>query len=126
MKKSLSVFVCFLILSCGVGNRNLKTINQKDFETLITQGIEQLVDVRTKDEFDVSHLTGAILIDVNEDMFTTETLEILDKSKPVYLYCRSGRRSMIAGTKLFDSGFKKVVVYNGNFSDINKELKNGE
>ena len=66
----------------------------------------QLVDVRTPDEFEAGHIDKAILINVLESDFLTKADAMLDKSKPVAVYCRSGRRSKEAAGLLSKEGFK--------------------
>ena len=38
---------------------------------------------------------------------------VLDKEKPVYLYCRSGKRSASAAEKLKEAGFTEVYNLKG-------------
>ena len=65
----------------------------------------QLVDVRRPDEFKAGHLEKAILINVLADDFLTKAKSLLDKSKPVAVYCRSGKRSKDAAEKLTKEGY---------------------
>ncbi|NND78860.1 MAG: rhodanese-like domain-containing protein, partial [Maribacter sp.] len=44
-----------------------------------------------------------------------QAFEKLDKSKPVYLYCRSGSRSKKAAQKVLDMGFVKVYDLKGGY-----------
>ena len=51
-----------------------------------------IIDVRTKEEFESGHVSGAINIDFyREDL--EEVLAKLDKGKKYGVYCRSGARS---------------------------------
>jgi len=59
----------------------------------------------------------------NEEIFY-RSFEKLDKSKPVYLYCRSGNRSKKSADILIELGFSKVYDLNGGFIEWNlNELK---
>ena len=69
----------------------------------------QLVDVRTIKEYAEGHLSGAMLIDVRETTFDT-IIQKLDKTRPVFVYCRSGKRSMDAAKILEKNKF--TLVYN--------------
>ena len=71
----------------------------------------QLVDVRRPDEFKAGHIEGAILIDVTEKDFLAKADSLLDKSRPVAVYCRSGRRSRRAAEMLVEKGY---TVHNLN------------
>lgn len=69
-----------------------------------------ILDVRTKDEFNEGHIENAQNIDYYSDNFETEVNK-LDKSKTVYVYCRSGGRSGKAMNILVKNGF---TVFNLN------------
>ncbi len=74
----------------------------------------QLLDVRTPEEFAEGHLVDAENINVMESEFLTK-VEKLDPEKPVYLYCRSGRRSAKASALLKEAGFKEIYDLQGGF-----------
>lgn len=65
----------------------------------------QLVDVRTKEEWDEGHLKGATLVTVTEDGFLEKAKAKLDPKKPVVVYCKSGSRSAKATKQLRAAGF---------------------
>jgi rhodanese-related sulfurtransferase len=67
-----------------------------------------LLDVRTIEEFNEGHITGALNIDVFSPNFQAE-VEKLDTSKDYYIVCRSGGRSMSAGGAMESMGFTKVT-----------------
>ena len=69
----------------------------------------QLVDVRTPKEYAEGRLQGAILIDIREPSFNS-LIQQLDRTRPVFVYCRSGKRSMEAANILEKNKFK--LVYN--------------
>jgi len=79
------------------------------FERAFQKAGVQLVDVRTKAEFDDGHIPGAILINVNQDDFDLQVSKLLQPGKPVAVYCRGGVRSRKASEKLLLKGFQ---VYN--------------
>ena len=76
----------------------------------------QLIDVRTPEEFIDGHLKNAQNINFYDDNFLT-LMNNLDKSKPVYLYCRSGGRSGSAAKKLEAQGFTEIYDLKGGFLD---------
>jgi len=65
----------------------------------------QLLDVRTKEEWDEGHLKGAKLVTVTEDGFLEKAKATLDPKKNVVVYCRTGRRSAVAVKQLREAGF---------------------
>ena len=81
-------------------------------EKRIASGI-QLLDVRSKDEWDEGHLKGAKLLPASEEDFAGKAKAILDPKKPVLIYCRSGKRTVKAAKELRDAGFPTVYEMDG-------------
>ncbi len=77
-----------------------------------------VIDVRTPEEFAQGHLKGALNINVQAPDFQEQIQAFgLDPNRPVYLYCRSGRRSQRAAEILREMGFRQL--YNiGGFEDL--------
>ena len=73
-------------------------------EKHITAGA-QILDVRTKEEWDEGRLKDAMLVTVTEDGFLGKAKAALDPKKPVLVYCRSGGRSAKAAQQLREAGF---------------------
>lgn len=95
--------------------QEIAVLNPQEFhDALATKKNIQLVDVRTPEEFAEGHLTGAQNINVLEPDFITE-VEKLDLNKPIYVYCRSGKRSAKAALILKDVGFKEIADMEGGF-----------
>ncbi len=67
-----------------------------------------MIDVRTEEEWNNGHLEGAVLIPYGqiEEKIGSVTE---DKSRKIYLYCRTGRRAQIAKETLEKQGYKDVV-----------------
>lgn len=70
------------------------------------------IDVRTVAEFQADHIDGALNI---EFVGIVEGLSQrkFDLDTPVYLYCRSGRRSGIAKQSLEQAGYTQVINAGG-------------
>ena len=66
------------------------------------------IDVRTAEEFNKGHVAGAINIPYEEIADTIPEVS-QDRNAPIYLYCRSGRRSGIAKTALEELGYTQVI-----------------
>ena len=81
----------------GVADARVIDLAPVDLAERIEGGNVQLIDVRTAEEFAEDHIAGAINITMDE--FDPATLPT-SNDKEVILYCRSGRRSGIAGEKL--------------------------
>jgi len=84
-----------------------------DFEALLAKADSvQLLDVRTPEEYAAGRLEGAQLINYYEEDFSGQ-LALLDKSKPVLVYCASGNRSGKTAVLLEEMGFEKIYSLDG-------------
>ena len=90
------------------------------YEAVYGEDSLQLVDVRTSEEYGVSHLKNAQNICVTSDDFR-EKVAGLDKEKPVYVYCKKGGRSAQAATILKELGFTKVYDLQGGITSWESE-----
>ena len=73
-----------------------------------------LLDTRSKEEYNVSHLEGAQFISYNN--FEIENITHIPKETPVILYCSVGYRSEKIGEKMLNEGFTNVKnLYGGIF-----------
>jgi phage shock protein E len=71
-----------------------------------------LLDVRQVDEFNAGHIKGAVL--VPHDMIAEKIGAVVpDKNIPVYVYCRSGRRSAIAVEAMKKLGYTNLTDLGG-------------
>lgn len=82
-----------------------------------------LLDVRTREEYEEKHIPDSVLIPV--DILADEAGNTLtDKNVPVFIYCRSGRRSVTAAKILIEKGY--TDVYNlGGIIDWPYETESG-
>jgi len=71
-----------------------------------------LLDVRTQEEYESSHIPGAILIPDNEVEERAEK-ELPDKDQLILVYCRSGNRSKTASQILANMGYTNVKEFGG-------------
>ena len=92
---------------------NIELISpQQVYDAIYKDPSIQLVDVRTPEEFKSNHLKGAQNVCVTSDDFK-EKVKMLDKNKPVYVYCYKGGRSAAAAIQLKDLGFTKIYDMDG-------------
>lgn len=115
-----------------------KTINPK-FEKRINQLIDHsiptltvmelakdkeqylLLDARELEEYKTSHIPGAKYI--GYDDFDIDSMQGIDKNKPIVLYCSIGYRSEKIGEKLKDAGYTNVQnLFGSIFEWVNQEL----
>lgn len=100
------------------------TVGVNEFQMMIDDGVVQLLDVRTADEFNEGHIAGAVMADVNEDDFLQQAMAVLEPDRPVAVYCRSGRRSARAASMLANQGFRVTNLDGGvlAWQDAGKDL----
>ncbi|RAV30839.1 rhodanese-like domain-containing protein [Sinomicrobium soli] len=79
-----------------------------------------LVDVRTAEEFGEGHLPGALNLDCLEPDFLAQWKNI-DKETPVYVYCRTGKRSARVSKSLDSLGFQNVTNLKGGYEAWKKK-----
>jgi len=75
-----------------------------------------LLDVRSKEEYDVEHIEGSIHLPYQEIKNKKSFLDSLskgNKKKDIVVYCRSGRRSSIAKKELENLGYENVINHGG-------------
>ena len=106
--------MCIFILCGCQSKKDISEDNISQLETIISENNYIIVDVRSEEEYEVSHVKDAINI---EYTLIDDSIE-LDKEKDILVYCASGRRSNIAATKLSSMGYK---VYDlGGLKSINQ------
>jgi len=114
--KKVAVIIIITMFLCGCESHgnvvNYQYSSNPKLESLMINNDFLLLDVRTKEEYEESHLKGAINIpydEINEDTS-------LDKKLLIFVYCKSGNRSKIATETLTDLGYN---VYDlGAFADL--------
>ena len=108
------LFIAFVMLSCnGQTTKNIENIDAKTFaEKTKKTPNAQILDVRTPEEFSSEHLDNASNINWLDANFAKHT-EKLNKTKPVFVYCKTGNRSAKAAAKLEELGFKKIYQLEG-------------
>ena len=122
--KLLLAGLCISGTACS--QKAYKDLNVEEFDAYIAENKDkglQLVDVRTAEENAEGTIPGAMLIDFKQSDFTERAEKMLDKERPVAVFCRSGRRSANAASILTEKGFKTVVNLAGGFLEWQKTHK---
>ncbi|MDB2389376.1 rhodanese-like domain-containing protein [Flavobacteriaceae bacterium] len=117
MKKLLiimSFFSSFYTTSAQSSDA-ISVLNKNQFAEAIQGKKVVLVDVRTPAEYSEGFIEGAINIDYFNQQSFIKQISALDKKEPVYLYCRSGNRSMKAARQLVSLGFENVYDLAGGY-----------
>ena len=125
MKKIVVLFLVLSLSSCNSQEKKevaIVNVNVEQFQQLISKKGTQLIDVRTPDEFNAGHIKNATLINFFDADFKEKSLKVLDKNKPVYVYCRSGGRSGQACAIMNQTGFKNAYNLVGGFNEWQGEV----
>ena len=129
-KNTFSISIIFLLFSQGLLAQSmayktlLKGFYDKDFPVVYLDQEEilhnsVLLDTRELEEYEVSHLEGAIWVGYND--FSIERIKDISKDQKIVVYCSIGARSQDIGKKLKAEGFKEVYnLYGGIFHWVNE------
>jgi rhodanese-related sulfurtransferase len=91
----------------------LEKISAQDAKEMMAASTDYiLLDVRMEEEFQAGHIEGSILLPDYEVEEKAESV-LTDKSTPILVYCRSGRRSAIAAQTLSSLGYTTVYDFGG-------------
>ena len=109
------------MLTCLLAMLGLTACSQENFENADAEGFEQvinepdvvLLDVRTAEEYAEGHIAGAVNIDQSQSDFVGKVKARLSAEKTIALYCRSGRRSASAASRLAAEVYKCVNLSGG-------------
>lgn len=88
----------------------MKQMTTEQLQQVLTESAIQLIDVRETDEYESGHIAEAKNVPLSE---LTERTDELDASRPVYIICLSGGRSMNAAMYLEQAGFDVTNVSGG-------------
>ncbi len=106
-------FICAFSLglwACtGKDSDKFKNLSSDQFEEMIQDKTIQLIDVRTVAEYSEGHIPGSININVLDNEFGTNIEKLLQKDRPVAVYCKSGRRSRNAANILVKKDSKCII-----------------
>lgn len=87
--------------------QDIKNVDAKNFSELIKNSDGIILDVRTPQEYSRGHINNATLISTNDPKFV-EKVSLLQKDKPVYVYCLTGSRSHTVANYLVKNGYTRV------------------
>ncbi|MEZ7894004.1 MAG: rhodanese-like domain-containing protein [Polaribacter sp.] len=113
MKNLVCLFIMiFFCVNCN-SQAALNSITTKELKVLLSKGNIQLMDVRTPEEIKEGAIQTTIFANYFDVDFEKAATAQLNKSMPVYLYCRSGNRSGKACKILKEKGFEVINVLGG-------------
>ena len=114
------LFACQTNTEQTSANKNdsvIEKLSAVDFKAAIQsdESDKIILDVRTPSEFNSGAIPNSINIDYRNENFGT-SIESLDKSSTVYVYCQGGVRSSKAAELMEAKGFKKIIELEKGFS----------
>jgi len=68
-----------------------------------------LIDARSAEEFEASHVSGAVNVPVGALDDSAELLPV-DRDAPIVVYCKTGKRATVLKDKLVERGYTDVQV----------------
>lgn len=98
----------------------IQSITAAEFIRICKYAPQNVIDVRSADEFDAEHLVEAKNIPLD---LLNQNLAEIDKGKPVHIYCAAGYRSMIACSILKARGWDNIVNMSGGFKALTSTIE---
>ncbi len=112
-QKLLLLMVLMIAVTFFAQAQTVKKLDPENFDKKLKDSKEAiLIDVRTPGEYGQGHLASALSIDIYANDFKSRVGK-LDKSKPVFVYCKAGSRSGSAVDIMSDMGFKEIYDLSG-------------
>ena len=111
------VILLLIISSCVSNQEKFQLLEYKEYKKNIQNKNTQLIDVRTPQEYELGHISGSVNIDFYDEKLFDKFFNKVEKSVPIYIYCRSGNRSKKSSEKLKDLGFLKIYDLEGGYKN---------
>ncbi len=99
--------------------KGLRKLSAKQFIGELREG--RLIDVRESYEYAQGHIPGAVNIPLSH--LERRLAEMPDKNQPIYLYCRGGMRSRLAGKLLSRNGYTRLAYLSGGIMAYEGPIK---
>lgn len=99
--------------SASAAQNEIKQITVAQAKDAAGAADAQFIDVRTEEEYRGGHAVKAVHFPLDA---LEKDLSKLDKDKPVYVICQTGRRSQKGAEILQKAGFKNIYNINGGTS----------
>jgi hydroxyacylglutathione hydrolase len=98
--------------NAGCALAELEQINPRLLSERLRKDHVRLLDVRRQPEWQAGHIEGASWLPLDN---LKNSLPEIDRNTPIAVVCRSGYRSLIAGSLLQRAGFENVTNVAGGF-----------
>ncbi len=108
----------------------IKTMSPDEVKAILDEdkkGEFLILDVRQPMEYEEGHLSGSVLIPLDElESRRDELYRELYSGRKAIIYCRSGKRSMAAAIALCDLGFKNLYILDGGLNSWHFKMLKGK
>lgn len=94
---------------------SVHVVSTEVFKEVVNDGNVTLIDVRTPKEFAEGSLPGAVNIDYYDQKNFFDAFDKYDRKEPIYIYCRTGNRSIPTAQKLVEMGFEEIYDMDGGY-----------
>lgn len=98
----------------AAAQNEIKQISAQQAQAAVKSGKAQFIDVRTAEEYAAGHAPQALNMPL--DTLENDSAK-LDKTKPIYVICQTGRRSQKGAEILQKSGFANIYNISGGTSE---------
>lgn len=82
------------------------------WELMLNNSKVMLIDVRTKEEYEIGHISRSICIPLN-NILNNPFSVCENRDTPIILYCQKGYKSSAAAQALIDAGYKRIYTIPG-------------
>jgi len=89
------------------------SVSPAELQHLCQGAHADILDVRTRAEFESSHIPGAVLVPLDALNIAAFLKGRADQSKPLYVVCQSGARARKAIDRFHRAGFEGCVLVEG-------------
>lgn len=117
--KTILAIAITVITACSMQAQQhgevVKNVDPTSFNQLISSGKGIILDVRTPEEVAGGTIPNASIINFYDEDFV-DKINLMNKDKEIYVYCRSGGRSAKAADLLLKNGFKNVYNLDGGIT----------
>jgi len=119
----IAILVCLQLVACQSPDSNnsksettdipkvssiYERLEPQEFQTkLSAEKKPQLIDVRTPEEYAQGNIEGSLNLNFYDTDFDKKLAQ-LDKTKTIFVYCKSGGRSKKTAEKLKQMGFNEI------------------
>lgn len=107
-----------MVMSNFLDKRKFNCTQEKLLEKMQKGEDFVVLDVRTRDQYKIKHIKGAVNIPLE---MLQNKMNLLPKDKQIIVYCNSGVSSNIAQNILQQNGFRKVYNLSGGISNVTLE-----